>query len=199
MTTDRLSRLLARIDALNAQDPNRDLVDGIAHPRELLYATRLTDWVLRLDPGASEALRIAARGQHVQRWTIPRDRYPMTRAGYLKWRETLKAFHAKTVGGLMAEAGYAPDEIERVRTLILKKQLVSDPQTQTLEDALCLLFLETQFDDLKRKTPDEKMREVVRKTWAKMSPKAREVAMRLPLDAAAKQFLATALSPDPRA
>ena len=194
MAPDRLRQLLDRIDHLNAADPHCDIVDGVAHPRELLYAKRLADWVLRLNPQASEPLRIAARGQHVQRWTIPRDRYPMTRAGYLKWRETLKAFHAKTVGELMAQVGYASAEIDRVRTLIRKKQLATDPDTQTLEDALCLVFLETQFDDLKRKTPDDKMREVVRKTWAKMSQNARELAMQLPLSQTQRAFLLEALS-----
>lgn len=190
----RLQRLLDCIDQLNAEDPNRDVVEGAPQPRELIYAKRLTGWVLRLAPKASEALRIAARGQHVRRWTIPRSRYPMNRAGYLRWRETLKAFHADTIAGLMREEGYPDDAIQRVRTLMGKRQLGSDPETQTLEDALCLVFLETQFADLRRKTADEKMREVVRKTWGKMSERARAEALKLPLLEADKAYVLQAVS-----
>ena len=181
MDPDRFQRVLARIDQLNSQDPNTELVDGTPKPRELVYAQRLTDWVLRLAPNASEALRIAARGQHVQRWTVPRERYERDRRGYLRWREVLKAFHAKTVADLMQQEGYPENMIQQVERLITKKQLGTDSDTQTLEDALCLVFLESQFSDLRRKTPDEKMEEVLRKTWQKMSERAREEALRLPL------------------
>ena len=190
---ERLQRLLDRLDRLNAEDPNHEVVDAVPRPRELAYAMRLALWVQRLDPAASDALRIAARGQHVRRWTIPRSRYPMTRAGYLRWRETLKAFHADTVAGLMREEGYSDDAIQRVRILMGKRQLGSDPETQTLEDALCLVFLETQFTDLWRKTVEEKMREIVRKTWAKMSERARTEALTLPLSDAARRFVLDAV------
>ena len=188
-----LQRLLDRLDRLNAEDPNHEVVEAVPRPRELAYAMRLASWVQRLDPAASDALRIAARGQHVRRWTIPRSRYPMTRAGYLRWRETLKAFHADTVAGLMREEGYSDDAIQRVRILMGKRQLGSDPETQTLEDALCLVFLETQFTDLWRKTAEEKMREIVRKTWAKMSERARTEALTLPLSDAARRFVLDAV------
>lgn len=190
---DRLTRLLARIDALNAQDPTRELVDGVAAPRELAYAQRLSAWVLRLRPAASEELRIAARGQHVCRWTIPRDRYPRTRQGYLKWRETLKAFHMDTVARLMQDAGYPAPAIERVRVLMSKRQLADDPETQVLEDALCLVFLDTQFADLRSKEPPEKMVEILRKTWRKMSPAGREAAKGIALDDAERRLLEAAL------
>ena len=185
MSDERLTRLLARLDALNAQDPHPETP---IRPRELTYAAQLTRWVLRLNPQASEPLRIAARGQHVQRWTIPRERYPRTRAGYLKWRETLKAFHADTVGGLMQEAGYEPAMIERVRRLILKKDL-HDPDTQTLEDALCLVFLEAQFAAFRPTVTEEKLREIVKKSWQKMSAQAREEALKLPLGNEEKAWL----------
>ena len=181
MDSDRLRRVLARIDQLNSQDPNTELVDGVSKPKELVYAQRLTDWVLRLAPDASEALRLAACGQHVQRWTVPRERYERNRQGYLRWREVLKTFHAKTVADLMRQEGYPEDMIQQVERLIKKKQLGADPDTQSLEDALCLVFLESQFSDLRRKTPDDKMQDVLRKTWQKMSERAREEALRLPL------------------
>ncbi|MDP3703606.1 MAG: DUF4202 domain-containing protein [Candidatus Omnitrophota bacterium] len=194
MDPDLLQRVLARIDQLNGQDPNTELVSGIARPRELVYAQRLTDWVLRLDPDASETLRIAACGQHVQRWTIPRERYERNRRGYLRWREVLKTFHAQTVTGLMEEAGYPAAMVEQVRRVILKKAL-TDPDTQTIEDALCLVFLETQFADLRRKTPEEKMREVLQKTWKKMTERAREEALRLPLAPDDRAFLLRSCQP----
>lgn len=189
----RLQRLLERIDALNAEDPNTDVVDGSSHPRELLYAQRLSAWVLRLKPDASEPLRIASRGQHLRRWTIPRDRYPRTRGGYLRWRETLKTFHAEEVGRLMQEQGYPDPDIQRVRTLILKKAPPGDPEAQTLEDALCLVFLETQFADLRHKTPEEKMVEVLQKTWKKMGEQGRAEALKLPLGGEEQALLARAL------
>ena len=189
----RLQRLLERIDALNAEDPNTDVVDGRPHPRELLYAQRLSAWVLRLKPDASDALRIASRGQHVRRWTIPRDRYPRTRGGYLRWRETLKTFHAEEVARLMQEAGCPDPDIQRVRTLILKKAAPGDSEAQALEDALCLVFLETQFADLRRKTPEEKMLDVLRKTWKKMGAAGRAEALKLPLGAPEQALLARAL------
>ena len=178
---ERFERVIAAIDRLNSDDPNTDVVGGTARPRELVYSERVTAWVARLRPGASEALRIAARGQHVQRWTIPRERYERTRRGYLRWRETLKTFHAERVAELMRAAGYPEADVARVREIMSKRRLPEDPETQALEDALCLVFLDTQLEDLKRKTLDETMRGVVRKTWQKMSPPAREEALRLPL------------------
>ena len=193
--SDRLQQVVDRIDQLNGGDPNTELVDGAPRARELVYAQRLTAWVLRLNPSASETLRIAARGQHVRRWTIPRSRYAMNRQGYLRWRETLKTFHAETVAGLMREAGYAEDDIERVRRLMSKRELGQDPDTQTLEDALCLVFLEAQFADLRRKEPEAKMIEILQKTWKKMSAQGRAEAMRLPFGAEEREVLERALGP----
>ena len=117
-------------------------MDGVAHPQELLYAERLTDWVLRLNPDASEQLLLAARSQHICRWTIPRHTYEMTRAGYLRWRTDLKQFHAGKSAEILAEVGYEPETIARVRDLNLKKHLGRDPDCQVLEDALCLVTLQ---------------------------------------------------------
>jgi len=148
---------------------------------------------VRLEPAASEALRIAARGQHVQRWTIPRDRYARTRKGYLQWREALKRFHIDTVAGLMRELGYPDATIERVSVIMSKRRLSDDRDTQILEDALCLVFLETQFADLRKKEPPEKMVEILRKTWRKMSPAGREAAKAIPLDETERRLLEEAL------
>jgi hypothetical protein len=194
MDSPRFEALIQRIDHLNSQDPTTTLVKGISTPRELAYSQQVTEWVLRLNPGASEALRIAARGQHLCRWTIPRDRYARNRQGYLRWRETLKAFHVQEVAKLMREAGYPDETIERVRAIMSKQHLKSDPDTQTLEDALCLVFLETQYADLRKKTPDEAMKDVLRKTWQKMSERGRAAAARLPLGEGEKALLNEALA-----
>ena len=193
MTTERLTRLLERIDQLNREDPTTELIRGVATPREFVYSQRLTDWVLRLNPGASEALRIAARGQHLCRWLIPRDRYERNRRGYLRWRETLKRFHADKVAALMREVGYPDDLAQSVQSLITKRCVPGDPEAQTLEDALCLVFLETQFADLRGKTPEATMKEVLRKTWKKMSERGRAEALRLRLGEAERKLLTQSL------
>src|SRR5439155_8492595 len=123
-------------------DPNRETVDGAEHPRELIYAQWLTDWMLKLCPQASEELRLAARCQHLCRWQVPRDSYPMTRAGYLRWRGDLKKFHAQKAGEILRETGYPEEVITRVQALNLKKNFPQDPESLVLEDALCLVFLE---------------------------------------------------------
>src|SRR5579864_6421350 len=195
MESARLARVLSHIDAYNSQDPNVEMVEDVEQPRELLYGARLTQWVLKLNPEASELLRIAARGQHVGRWTIPRQSYPMNRGGYLRWREDLKKFHAATVAGFMEKEGYTAEEAERVRAIILKKNLGTDPDVQTIEDALCLIFLETQFEELESKTPEAKMIDIIRKTWKKMSPQAQQAAVALPLPERETSLIKKALPP----
>jgi len=175
----RFSEALRRFDEENRQDPNLLILDGVAHPQELLYAERLTDWVLRLDPEASEHLLLAARSQHICRWTIPRDTYEMTRAGYLRWRSDLKQFHAGKSAEILRDVGYDEETIARVRTLNLKKLLGRDPACQVLEDALCLVTLQYQLADLVAKTEPAKIVEILRKTWKKMSRAAHEHALTL--------------------
>ncbi len=191
---ERFEALIQRIDQLNRDDPKRELVDGVSYPYEFLYSIRVTDWVLRLNPQASEALRIAARGQHLCRWMIPRDRYERNRRGYLRWRETLKAFHAQRVGELMREVGYGEDMVPRVQAIMSKRLLETDPDTQTLEDALCLVFLETQLTPLRQNTPTDKMQTILLKTWRKMSERGRVAAFQLPLSEEEKAFIVQALS-----
>jgi hypothetical protein len=192
--TGDLSAALAAVDAANAEDPRRALLDGREAPFELAHAERMTRWVKALRPDASPALLVAARGQHVRRWTSPREKYPEGRGGYLRWREDLKRFHADTVAGFLARAGFDEAFLARVRALILKKDIKTDPEAQALEDALCLVFLETQLADLVAKTPADKMRDIVRKTWAKMGEAGRAAALKLPLAENLKSFLAEALA-----
>jgi hypothetical protein len=187
-------KAIEQFDAENARDPNTEMSDGASHPRECLYAQRLTDWVLKLAPDASEALRLAARCQHICRWMIPRSSQPMTRAGYLRWRNELKQFHARKSGGILREAGYSDEMIARVQDLNLKKNFPDDPESRILEDALCLVFLEFQFADLVRKTDEDKIINAVRKTWQKMTPVARERALLLPFGEKEKALIVRALN-----
>jgi hypothetical protein len=186
-------KAVEKFDAENARDPNMEMADGASHPREWLYARRLTDWVLKLAPEASEVLRLAARCQHICRWMIPRSSQPMTRAGYLRWRNELKQFHARKSGEILREAGYSDDVITRVQELNMKKNFPDDPESRILEDALCLVFLEFQFADLARKTAEDKIINATRKTWHKMTPGARERALLLPLGEEEKAVIERAL------
>jgi hypothetical protein len=179
---DRFERAIALIDHENSLDPNKETANGDAVPRELLYSQRLTEWVFRLEPNASEPLRLAARSQHIARWKIPRHGYPEGRAGYLKWRSDLKHFHADLASEILRRVAYDSATIERVRSLNLKQNLSSDPEAQTLEDALCLVFLEYQFAELAAKLPRDKVVNALRKSWSKMSEKGRKAALALPFD-----------------
>jgi hypothetical protein len=190
---DAFAKALARFDAENALDPNLEGDDGVQHPRELLYARRLTDWVLKLAPDASESLRLAARCQHLCRWMIPRETYPMTRAGYLRWRNDLKQFHAQRSAGILRESGYGEDMIDKVRDLNLKKNFPAEAESRVLEDALCLVFLEFQFAGLARKTAPDKIVNAVKKTWQKMTPAAHQQAFMLPLGPEEKRLIQQAL------
>jgi hypothetical protein len=180
---------LRRFDEENSRDPNSEN----SQPRELLYAQRLTGWVLKLCPGASEELRLAARCQHICRWQNPRENYPMTRAGYLKWRADLKKFHAEKSGAILREVGYDNETIRRVQDLNLKKNFPNDPETRTLEDALCLVFLEFQLADLAAKTAEDKTINALQKSWAKMTEAARAETLKLNYGEREKALLQRAL------
>src|SRR3954469_3859034 len=124
---------IARFDAANAGDP-----DG----EELVYAQRMSEWLEKFAPDAPEAVKLAARSQHIRRWEIPRDKYPMNRAGYHRWRNDLAAFHAQVAGTILREVGYDDATVGRVQSLLKKEKLKEDPEAQTLEDVICLVFLE---------------------------------------------------------
>ena len=192
--TERFAAALRRFDEENSRDPNSETADGVAHPRELLYAQWLTGWVLKLCPNASEELRLAARCQHLCRWKIPRDTYPMTRPGYLKWRADLKRFHAERAGEILREVGYPDSVIARVQDLNLKKNFPADPESCVLEDALCLVFLEHQLADLAAKTSDDKVITALQKSWKKMTPAAHAEALKLAYGPREKALIDAALS-----
>jgi len=183
---------IRRFDDENARDPNQE--DG--RPRELLYAERLTAWVLKLRPDAGEALRLAARCQHICRWQSPRENYPMTRPGYLKWRADLKKFHAEKSGAILREVGYDEVTVRRLQDLNLKKNFPADAECRVLEDALCLVFLEFQFAALAAKSDDDKMINALRKSWEKMTEAARAEALKLHYGDREKSLIERALKPD---
>jgi hypothetical protein len=180
----RFDATIERIDAVNAADP---------HGKELLYARRMTAWLGRIEPGASEALRIAARGQHVRRWAIPRSDYPMDRIGYLTWRTTLYKFHAEELAGIMAGTGYDAETIARVGSLVKKERIKADAEAQTLEDVICLVFLENYFADFAAGHEEEKVVGILRKTWKKMSARGQAEALKLPMPGEARRLVEKAL------
>ena len=186
----KFAAALRRFDEENSRDPNREN----SQPRELLYAQRLTNWVLKLCPDAREELYLAARCQHICRWQSPRENYPMTRAGYLKWRSDLKKFHAQKSGEILREVGYDDEAIRRVQDLNLKKNFPSDSETRVLEDALCLVFLEFQFADLAAKTAEDKTINALQKSWGKMTEAARAEALKLNYGEREKALLQRALN-----
>jgi hypothetical protein len=176
---ERFARAIAAIDAANADDPNTLVVRGQERPKELAHAELVSEWVRRLRPDAGEALLLAARAHHLRRWAVPRESYPEGRAGYLRWRRDLHERHARDVGALLSAEGYDELAVARVQKLVRKRDLGRDPDVQALEDALCLVFIETQFADLAARTDPEKMVDVTRKTLAKMSDEGRRHALEL--------------------
>lgn len=164
-----LNAALAAIDQANAGDPVG---------KELQHASMAVDWVRRLRPDASQELLLAARAHHIRRWEIPRDTYPEGRAGYLKWKRDLQDHHATVVAPLLHRAGYDDASVERVQAIVRKRGLAQgDPDAQALEDALCLVFLETQFAELAARLDDDKMVEILRKSLHKMSPAGQQFAL----------------------
>lgn len=187
---------IALIDQANAQDPDRVQANGTQWPGELLYSIRMSERLNIFEPQAPEHLKLAARAQHIRRWEIPRDSYPLDRKGYHLWRTTLYSHHAEVAGTLLKEAGYEQATIDRVGQLLRKERLKSDADMQTLEDVICLVFLEHYFDDFAKAHNDEKLITILRRTWGKMSTRGQHAAMSLPLSERAKSLVGRALSPD---
>lgn len=191
---DRLDRAIAAIDAANADDPSTLTVRGQVRPKEQAHAELMTEWVRRLDPGATDAQLLAARAHHLRRWTIPRSSYPDGRRGYLRWRTALKRQHADEVGEILESVGYEPDVIDRVQRIVRKDGLTTDPIVQTHEDALCLVFLETQLLDLASDQGEAKTVEIIRKTVAKMSEGGIDAALAMDLPPESTALISSALA-----
>lgn len=183
------------IDEAHAADPART-VDGRA--AELVYGERMDHWICRLVPDATALLRLAARAQHLERWTLPRATYPMDKAGYHAWRRALYTKQAERARALLLEAGVPELEAAEVATWVSKAELQTNPGTQALEDAACLVFLESEigaFAAQHHEYPREKFIDILRKTWRKMTPRARELALALDLPPAIAALVRDAVGP----
>lgn len=193
---DRFLDVIGRIDAVNGEDPKRFSAGSIEIGYELHFSQLLFSQVLALDSEASEALLIAARSQHICRWKKPRSEYPEGRAGYLKWRSDLKGYHADLTSEILESGGYDAREVESVRQINLKASRSQNADSQAMEDALCLVFLEHQYPEFRLKTEASKMVNILRKTWAKMSPRGQEAALALNLGTEESRLIEEALNPD---
>jgi hypothetical protein len=193
MSTQRTEKALELFDAYNKQDPNQITWDDIAYPAEYFYALQLFEWVKKLEPQAGEDLLLASRCQHIGRWKIPRNQYPAGKAGYYQWRNDLAKFHADTAGKLLREAGYQEEEIKAVQHILLKENLRKDEVVQVMENALCLVFLQFQYEDFIPKHDDQLVIRVLQKTWKKMTGPGKKAALLLDFGEKGKRLLIQAL------
>lgn len=177
----RFEQAIRQFDAIHAADPEQIEVASLSVPRALFHAQEISRWVSTLRPEASEALRLAARCQHLRRWEFPRSTYPLTREGYLQWRKDLSVFHAQGATEVLKSCGYAEAFVADVTRIVMKRGIKTDPEVQTMEDALSLYFLEHQYAQLAKKTAAEKMPRIIRRTWQKMSSQGQQAALGLNL------------------
>ena len=190
--SDRYAVAVAAIDAANAADPTVVGVRGQELPLALAHGRLAVGWVRFLRPDASTELLLAARAHHLRRWLVPRATYPDGRAGYLRWRRDQKVRHAQEIEVILAQAGYPPTQIQRVQALIRRDDLVNDPETAALEDAACLVFIETQLCVIAPRLERERLLDVIRKTASKMTPAGLAATAALPIGDAERELLAAA-------
>ncbi len=193
MSQQRFQKAIQLFDELNSADPNKEEFAGDIHAKELLYAQRMTERLQVFAPDASEALQLAARCQHICRWEIPRSTFPTGRKGYNQWRSTLKSFHAEKAATILKKVGYEAAMIEGVQFLVLKKQLKRNKETQILEDVICLVFLEFYFINFAARHEEEKVIDILQKTWRKMSEEGQQAALNLSLDEVALNLIKKAV------
>lgn len=187
---ERIAQAFRGFDVLNAEDPNREIDEsGEEHPKELLYAKRMSACLASYAPDASAAIQLACRAQHLERWRMPRSDFPEGRTGYLKWRAEAKRKHSAKALEVLVEAGFDEELRARVATLIEKRGLRTDEGVQCLEDVVCLVFLRHYWTAFAAKHDDAKLVTILQKTWAKMSPKAHAEALKLPFDDASVALL----------
>ncbi len=191
--SQKLKKAFQLFDEANSQDPNSEVYKGKSYPKELLYGLRMTQTLNEFLPEASEALQLTARCQHICRWEIPRDNYEMNRSGYLRWRQELKKFHAEKATEILETVGYSKEVMDQVAFLLMKKQLKKSAETQTLEDVICLVFLKYYFEPFAAKHKEEKVIDILQKTWRKMSEKGHEAALQLSFSEKSSKLIARAL------
>ena len=176
---ERFKKAIQLFDEANSNDPHTEISEGKEYPKELLYAMRMTQKLNEFEPNAPIEVQLAVRCQHICRWEISRDSYEMNRNGYLSWRRDLAKFHANKASGILKEVGYDDSIIDKVAFLLQKKQLKRNEETQLLEDVICLVFLEFYFEKFSQKYSEEKLVDILSKTWAKMSDQGHEAALKL--------------------
>jgi hypothetical protein len=191
--SDLLQKAFAAIDDYNSRDPHLESVNGVSKPKELLYGQRMTEWLDRYSPGAPEYLQLAARAQHIGRWEIPRSDYPMDRKGYLQWRSAEKFHHCKAIEPILQSLGYDQETIEKVKFLLLKKELATNADTQLLEDVVCLVFIQYYLAEFAAPHDDDKIVDILRKTIKKISPRCLETASKLQLSEKMEKLLLQAV------
>jgi hypothetical protein len=193
---DKLSTAFKLFDDYNKKDPRVFEWGGVSYPQEYFFAVKLYDWVLKLEPEADEELLLASRCQHIGRWEMPRESYPDGRDAYLKWRKDLAQHHVNIADKLMSEAGYPDEFIERVNQILLKKRIKVDPDVQAMENALCLVFLEFQYEDFRKKYAEEpdKMVTILYKSLLKMDAKGHAFALKLPFSTGGIALIQQALN-----
>ncbi len=190
---ERRDNAFRMFDDANREDPHIEVWQGKQYPKELLYAIRMTEMLADFAPAASEALQLAARCQHIRRWEIPRESYDMDRTGYLKWRQDLKKFHAAKASEILQKVGYDGETIAAVSFLLEKKQLKKNKDTQTLEDVICLVFLQYYLEPFAMEHSEQKLVDILQKTWRKMSEEGHEAAFKLPLSRKNRDLVSKAL------
>jgi hypothetical protein len=181
----RFADALARIDAVHAEDPDQ---------KELVYAERMSAWLAKLVPQASEALKLAVRCQHLKRWAIPRASFPEGKVGYLSWRKQESLAHAALAGEILTSAGYDADAVKRVQSLVKKERIKHDPEAQALEDVTCLVFLEFELGAFASKHDEAKVVDILKKTWPKMSAQGQQAALALQLPPLLRRLVEKALA-----
>jgi hypothetical protein len=192
---NKLAIAFELFDTYNKQDPRGFEWEGATYPQEYFFAIKLYDWVLKLDPEAGEELLLASRSQHIGRWEMPRESYPEGREPYLKWRKDLALHHAAITGTLMKQAGYNDEQVERVSQILLKKRIKVDADVQTMENALCLVFLQYQYEDFRKKYDNDpdKIITILRKSLLKMDAHGHSFALQLNYSAAGLALVQSAV------
>ncbi|MBB3184109.1 hypothetical protein FHR95_001669 [Halomonas fontilapidosi] len=194
MPLSPLDQTLAALDALHAEDPRRVAVNGEPVPQELWHAGRMSAWLEQLHERPDALMQLAVRGQHLQRWEVPRSDYPEGRVGYLTWRRDQGRRAGETTARLMREAGFDDASAEAVARMIRKQGLGREPGTQAVEDCACLVFLENYFGDFSKQIDHDHLIRIVQMTWKKMSPPAHALALELPMTAEARALVEEALA-----
>ena len=194
MPDSKYSSALKLIDEAHAHDPKKIIIAGNVVPYELHYAQKMSDYLEKRDPSAPDVLRLAIRAQHFRRWEIPRDSYPMNKQGYHAWRTCLKKRQAELASQICLDCGYSEEDATRVASMIRKENMKKDEETQVLEDVACLVFLDDQFEEFEKEHDEDKIVNILKKTWGKMSERGHELALEISMSDRAKHLVARALS-----